>query len=275
MFGDVPMGWNIAGDKKTVTSFGKSNFEEYQAKFYTPDNLVVAVGGNPLGYDWLADIKKLLGNKTGKLDHNFEAVTVAQDEPRVLVEERKTDQTHLALGLPSLSETDSRQVVLDLLNIILGGSMSSRLFVEVREKRGLAYYVRSASENFHDTGVFSITTGVRNSHAIEALKIILDQIELIKSKPVEADELKRAKEFYKGKMALSLEGSQELTSFYAQQELYYGHQITPAELEKKVEAVSKEDILDLAKELFVKNHFNLAAIGTFTEENFYPILNRS
>ncbi|MCA9388562.1 insulinase family protein [Candidatus Berkelbacteria bacterium] len=274
IFGDVPMGWNIAGDKKTVNSFTKKNFEDYQTKFYTPDNIIVAVGGNEAEYDWLGSIKKLLGSKKGKLDHNFTGVMINQGRPKIVVEQRQTDQTHLAIGLPSLPETDSRQPVLDILNIILGGSMSSRLFIEVREKRGLAYYVRSANENFHDTGVFSVATGVRNSHAKEALKIILEQLDLIRSKPVENDELKRAKEFYKGKMALTLEGSQEVTSFYTQQELYYGHQITLAELEKKVEAVTKDDIQNLATELFVGDRLNLAAIGPFTEEDFCSILER-
>jgi predicted Zn-dependent peptidase len=270
----TPMGRNIAGTKETVTSFTSKTFADYQSQFYTPDNIIVSISGNPIGSHWETDVKKLLGDKTGTRARGFEATEDRQAAPRVLVEQRETDQTHLLLGLPMLKETDDRMPILNMLNTILGGSMSSRLFSEIREKRGLAYYVRSGVDTFHDTGLLAVATGVRNAEAKEALKLILKELTRIKQEPVSAAELKRAKENFKGKLALGLEGSSEVGSFVAQQELYHNRMLQPEELVEQVEAVTVKQIQNLANEFFNQSKLNLAAVGPFQEADFLPILEK-
>ncbi len=272
MYGETPMGRNIAGSKKTVTKFSKQTFESYQERFYTPDNIIVCVAGNPEGGQWQRAVEGVFADKAGTLAHGFEAALDVQASPRVLVERRPTDQTHLLLGFPGLKETDERQAVLSVMNTILGGTMSSRLFTEIREQRGLAYYVRSGYDAFHDTGVMTVATGVRNDQAKEAVAVILSELEHLASSPVTAKELTRAKEHFKGKLALSLEGSAELCSFMAQHELYYKRQVQPEELVEQVEAVTAADIQDLATTLFAPRRRNLAVIGPFAEDDLAPLL---
>ncbi len=273
MYGTTtPLGRNIAGTKETVTSFTKQTFEEYQAQFYTPDNIIVSVAGNPEGATWEQTLKGLLDAKEGTRARGFEAAVSLQQVPQVLVEHRPTDQTHLILGVPAFKETDDRLPALTMLNTILGGSMSSRLFSEIREQRGLAYYVRSGDDTFHDTGLLGISTGVRNDQAKEALRLILVELQKLRDERVTAAELTKAKEHYKGKMALGLEGSSEIGSFVAQQQLYHGRVIQPEELVARVEAVTAEQIQAIANELFVPERLNLAAVGPFKNDDFRPLL---
>lgn len=268
----TPMGRNIAGTRETVTAFTNRTFSDYQAEFYTPDNIIVSIAGNPTGANWETDVKRLLGSKTGTRARGFEAAESVQTAPRALVEHRDTDQTHLMLAVPMLKETDERMPILNMLNTILGGSMSSRLFSEIREKRGLAYYVRSGEETFHDTGVLAVATGVRNAEAKEALRLILKELARMKNEPVTPAELKKAKEHFKGKLALGLEGSSEVSSFVAQQELYHGQIMQPEELVVKAEAVTADQIQALANEFFVQSKLNVAAVGPFKDTDFLPIL---
>ena len=270
----TPMGRNIAGTKETVTSFTNKTFAQYQSQFYTPDNIIVSVSGNPGTSNWEKELTHLLGDKQGARARGFEAVVGVQQNPRVRVEHRETDQTHLMLGLPTFKETDDRLPILSVLNTIFGGSMSSRLFSEIREKRGLAYYVRSGEDTFHDTGLLGIATGVRNAEAKEALKVILTELKRLKEEPVTAAELKKAKEHFKGKLALGLEGSSEVGSFVAQQELYYGKIIQPEEMIDRVEAVTAEQIQMLSNEFFTRSSLNLAAVGPFKDQDFLPILEK-
>ena len=268
----TPMGRNIAGTKETVTQFTKQTFEDYQAQFYTPDNIIVSVAGNPEGSKWTHTLKDLLGSKRGKRARGFEAVVSTQQAPQVLIEKRPTDQTHLMLGIPMLKETDERMPILTVLNTILGGSMSSRLFSEIREQRGLAYYVRSGEETFHDTGLLGVATGVRNDQAKEALKLILIELKKFRDEQVTPAELTKAKEHFRGKMALGLEGSSEISSYVAQQQLYHGRTIQPEELVERVSAVTAEQVQALAQEFFLTEKLNLAAVGPFSNTDFQPIL---
>ncbi len=275
MYGaETPLGRNIAGTKETVTSFTSTTFADYQGQFYTPDNIIVSVAGNPGSHGWERELAALLGNKTGAKARGFESAAYVQSAPRVLTERRETDQTHLVLGIPMLKETDERLPVLTALNTILGGSMSSRLFSEIREKRGLAYYVRSGEDTFHDTGLLGIATGVRNAEAKEAVSLILTEVKRLKDEPVTAAELAKAKEHFKGKLALGLEGSSEVSSYVAQQELYHGKLIQPETLAEKVEQVTAAQIQELANEHFRPDRLNLAAVGPFAEGDFLPILER-
>ena len=272
LYGDSPLGRNIVGLPETIKAMTKETFTNYQSECYTPDNLIISVAGNPAGYDWLAEISKLMEGKQGSKVRNFESASDAQSIPRVRVDNRKTDQTHLVLAFRTFKQADERRFPLAVLSTILGGTMSSRLFNEVREKRGLAYYVRSTPDAYHDAGMFGISAGVNNAQAKEAVALILSELKRIKDEPVTEAELARAKENFRGRMALQLEESSALGGFLADQELYLGTQTQPEELVEKVSAVTAAQVQAIAKEFFVREHLNLALIGPFKEEEFSTIL---
>jgi predicted Zn-dependent peptidase len=258
-----------------VKSFDRTTFEKYQADCYTPDQIIVSIAGNPNEHDWMSELEQVFEPKSGTKARTMIAARDKQTKPAIKVEHRKTDQTHLVLSLRTFPQTDERRFILGVLSTILGGTMSSRLFNEIREKRGLAYYVRSGADGYHDAGSFAVSTGANNASAKEAVTVILAELKKLKDELVSKEELARAKENFRGKLALQLEESSSVGSFLAEQELYFGHQLQPEELIEKVNAVTTKDIQSLAQEFFVKEHLNLAAVGPFKNEDFQPLLEKA
>lgn len=275
MYGDTPMGRNIAGTPDRVRSFDKSTFVNYQSAWYTPDNIIVSVAGNPQDFDWESMLSERFSEKSGAKAGTYEPIVVSYDAPRVKIDHRPTDQTHLALALPTIAESDDLLPVQTVLSTILGGTMSSRLFSEIREKRGLAYYVRSGADAYHDTGSLIVSTGVRNAQAKEAISVILDQLDRLRREPIADAELRKAKEHFRGKMALQLEGSTEMASINAQQELYYGRQFTAEQLVAQVAAVTTADVQQFASRYFTREQLSLSAVGPFDPSDFLPILEKA
>ncbi|PIY80709.1 MAG: hypothetical protein COY80_01470, partial [Candidatus Pacebacteria bacterium CG_4_10_14_0_8_um_filter_42_14] len=189
---------------------------------------------------------------------------------RLLVETRKTEQAHLVLGWPGLPRTSVKKHVLSVLSTILGGSMSSRLFSEVREKRGLCYYVRSDVDYYHELGVVGASAGVDPTRTKEALSVILAECFALAdgSKPITGEELVRAKEHIIGSMVLSFEDSKSVAQFYGMRHLLLGEIESPEEITKKIQSVTLEELTNLAKELFVPGQQRLAVIGPFEEKEF-------
>ena len=272
LYGDSPLGRNIVGSPETIKAMTRETFTNYQRDSYTPDNLIISVAGNPNDIDWLASLTKTFSDKQGTKTRSFDAAPDAQSIPRVRVDNRRTDQTHMVLALRTFKQNDDRRFPLAVLSTILGGTMSSRLFNEVREKRGLAYYVRSAPDAYHDAGMFGIAAGVNNSQAKEALAVILSEVKRMKDEPVTEPELNRAKENFRGRMALQLEESSAMAGYLADQELYFGNLTQPEALLEKVNAVTAADVQAIANTFFVREHLNLAVVGPFKEEEFGTIL---
>jgi len=275
LYGDTPLGRNIVGKPETVKAFTKETFLGYQSDFYTPDNIIVSVAGNPEELQWLPALSDAFESKHGKQAREFLPASDTQTAPQVLVEHRETDQTHMVVSLRTFPQNDDRRFTLGLLSTILGGTMSSRLFNEIREKRGLAYYVRSSADAYHDAGMFGIATGANNAQAKEALTVILDEVKKLKDKPVLVEELKRAKENFRGRLALALEDSHSVSGYLAEQELYYGGVLQPEEAFEKVSKVTVKDIQALANDLFVREHLNTALIGPFKDADILPILEKA
>ncbi|MBI4185498.1 insulinase family protein [Candidatus Berkelbacteria bacterium] len=275
MYGQTPMGRNVAGEHETVNAFGKTDFEDYQRSWYTPDNLIVSMAGNPLKHHWTNELTELFGSKTGTKAGVFDPLKYQQSDPRVNIQFKATDQTHIALAIPTIQETDPLMPVQSVLHTILGGSMSSRLFNEVREQRGLAYYVRSSQDSYHDVGSLIISAGVRNASAKEAIEVILTQLSKLVAERVTAKELVKAKENFRGSLALQLEESSEIATYLASQELYHRQQFQPEELVAKIQAVTAGQVQDFAHTYIQKELLNLAAVGPFKESDFQPLLEKA
>jgi len=185
--------------------------------------------------------------------------------PRVKLQVKELEQYHLALGFPAYGYGDKRLAALTLLSVILGGTMSSRLFTEVREKRGYAYFVRASASIYQDVGNLAIQAGVASDKFEDAIKVIFNELRKLKSKPVGAAELKRAKNFVKGKTVLHLEDSNDLAEWFARQDLLEKRIESPESKLEKIFAVTPADIQAVARDIIRANRLTVAAVGPETD----------
>jgi predicted Zn-dependent peptidase len=190
-----------------------------------------------------------------------------------MIDHRETDQTHLYLGVRGYDILNPKRYAQDVLAVLLGGMMSSRMFMEVRERLGLAYYVKTSSESNQDTGFLVTQAGVENSKAEKAVLAILKEYKKVAQNKVPPKELKKAKEYIKGKMALNLESSDEVAAFYGAGELLEGKILTPKEVYDRIDKVTAGDVLAVAKDIFKPTKLNLALVGPHkNKETFNNIL---
>lgn len=265
LFGDHPLGRETLGSKDTIQKFKRDDFLSYRDKFYSPHNMIVVIAGGRNGADWEGKTAEIFGSVPVSTGENYEKVKSAQTKPALLIHHKKTDQAHMVLGFRSVPRTDPRRPVLKVLNNLFGENMSSRLFIEVRERRGLAYYVGSELGDFRDNGIFAAGAGVDIARAEDAVKVILEEFNKLKNVKVSAEELKRAKENLKGKLYLYLEESFAVAEFLAEQELFWERVEDAEKIIAGYEKVTPEEIQQLAKELFTPANLNLAMIAPFAE----------
>ena len=266
LYGDQPAGWDIAGTKKSVMSITRQDLVDYTNSQYSASNTICCVAGNFNDKEVVAKIKKYFSKiSTQKSKERFPVIE-KQKEPSQLLHFKKTDQTHLCLGVRAYNIFHPQKYAQEVLGVILGGMMSSRLFIEVREKLGIAYYVRTYSEANLDTGYLVTCAGIDNKNIEKAIKVILREYKKISEKGVPQQELKKAKDYIKGKTALFLESSDAQASFYASQELLERRILTPAQIFQRVDKVSKNAIMKIAKNIFQPEKLNLALIGPNKDE---------
>ncbi len=273
LYGNQPAGWDIAGTKESVKGITRNSLINYRQKQYVPSNTILCIAGN---FNKQKS-KKLIQECFAKVAEGSPAqkpeVIEKQKSPKCLLEYRKTDQSHLYLGVRGYNVFHPQRYTQDILGIILGGMMSSRLFVEVREKLGLAYYIKTEVEANPNTGFFATRAGVDNQRIEKAISAILKEYRKISQKKVSKDELKKAKNYIKGQTALTLETSDAQASFYSLQELLKKEISTPEEIYKKIDKVTQNDILNISKDIFRPEKLNLALIGPFKNKNkFQKIL---
>lgn len=265
MFGDQPMGWDQVGRKEVISGVKHEDFVGYKRNLYVPKNIVIGVGGR-LPADLRPRVEKYFKFEKGE-QNLFSAKLIENKETRnVHVRNKKTEQGHICVGVPAYSEEHPDHYALKLLSVILGGNMSSRMFLSVREKRGLAYYIHTATDDYTDCGILSTNAGVDLNRVEMAVSAIVDEYKKIAEKPVPTHELRKSQEFLKGKIILRLEDSEEYAHFLGKYELLYNRARTPEEVMKKIEAVTVSDVHRVARNIFDKNKLRLAAIGPFENE---------
>jgi len=273
IFSGNPLGWLTTGSRQSVSAIKREDFLDYTKRFYQGSDMVLAVAGK-------VDQKQVeeLASKyfscfsKGKKEKFIEFKN-GQNKPKVKIDFKKTDQAHLYFGYPAFSFLDKDKTVLEVLSAILGGGMSSRLFIQVRERRGLAYYVSSVTDLFHETGLIAARAGLNLGKIEEAILVIKEEFEKLKSGDVKEEELKKAKDFIKGRVALHLENSRSVAGRFAEHELLEGKIETPEEFFTKIEKVSLEDIKRVANRLFLPQKANLAIIGPFEDkEKFLKLI---
>jgi predicted Zn-dependent peptidase len=257
----LPLGREIAGTRETVESISRAATLDYWRRYYRPGNVVLSAVGDVEHSQVVELAAKLYGDWEPASVPALAPTEPPAGVPRVLLERRPTEQTNLCLIMPGLSYEHPDFYVLQVLNAILGDGMSSRLFLEVREQQGLAYDVSSAPMSYHDTGSFLIYAGVDPERTAPAIRAILDELARLRDEPVTPDELQRAKEYNKGRMALRLEDTHAVASWLAGQELLRGHVLTLDEVMARFDAVGAEDVRRVASALFRSEWLRLAVIG--------------
>lgn len=268
-----PMGRDVGGTKDSVSSITRNSLADYHHHQYGPQNSVIAIAGNISHSVAVAETEKLFGdwNKTTPLDwHRVKNPDVAS--ARVAVGNRKTDQAHLALAMNGVSSMDSRRYSMGLLNTILGEGMSSRLFMELREKRGLAYDVASHASHYKDCGALTAYCGVDPSKINETLVVLQHELSRICMDASE-DELSNAQAFATGRLYLRLEDTRAVMSWLGGQELLFNEVKTPEKVVEEVRSVSINDIHAVASEFLHPTFYKLAVVGPYrSEERFRKLL---
>ena len=270
LYGDQPLGWDIIGRKETVRGATRETFTDYVDRWYRPERMVVGVGGR-IGEGLLPRVEELLGDLEPRETGAPAPLELPPNGSRVIVHTKASDQAHLILGVRSRPLVDPDRYVLQLLATVLGGGMSSRLFTEVRERRGLAYYVFATNHAYTEAGSLHAQSGVDINRIDDAVSTIVDQFRLLASEPVPADELEKARSFAKGRFVLQLESPHGQIMFGLRREVLEGEATEPADVLAALDAVTAEDVQRVAQGV-LESGFRLAVIGPFDDPDRFERL---
>ncbi|MCK4993866.1 MAG: insulinase family protein [Candidatus Omnitrophica bacterium] len=264
------LGRNLAGEVKTLNGINKEQLLQFKKKYYDLSNMLICVCGDiehSQLLKMLDGVFKHKGRSSKKKYKNSgsEQVSVNQREPRVSLINKETQQSHIALGTHSLTRIHPLRYALILLHIILGANMSSRLFNEVREKRGYAYEIATAVKRYDDTGAFIVHAGVVNKKLIDACSLILKELKKTCKSPVKATELLRAKEYFSGQMLMSLDDNLDRMVWVGEKLVNNRKVLDPTEIIKAVDAVTPDEIMKVGNLIFSKGNFNLSVVGPVDE----------
>ena len=265
---DQPLGREVIGYKETVSSLAREHLLNYVARRYMPNNTVITIAGNIQHEEAVAQIEPLFDKwAAGELLTGY-ITNDKQTEARLRIEPRDIEQAHLCLAVHGFSRSHPQRFTLDLLNTVLGGGMSSRLFTEIREHRGLAYDIHSYTEHFLNSGSFGIYAGVDPEKIETAVAAILEELSKIRQ-GITAGELTRAKELSKGRLYLRFEDSQNVALWYGAQEILTQQILDIDDGISIVDAITIHELTEVAKEILTDSGFNLAVTGPIKEEKSY------
>jgi len=266
VFRGDPLGRNVIGTDQSIRKINSDDLRNFVSEYYHSKNMVVAVAGNIP-----PELETTIQNHFGPLSPGNVAkhplVNIAADKASVVIDNRKIEQTHLVLGLESLSSVDQDYFALQVMNNILGQGLSSRIVTEVREKRGLAYSVSSDVDSFHDTGLFMIYAGVNKLKLVDALSCIVNELSKITKHKVSSGELNKSKQSMVGRIELSLENTVGIAQRFGIDELINERVLPTREIISLIERVTEEDILRVATRIFKSEKLSLSVIGEVEGES--------
>ncbi len=269
IYSSTPLGQRVIGPAENIKRLKRDEFYSYMKQWYQPKNMVLAIAGGMDGEveKLVEKVFKKMGESKISYTDQPKKLSFLQEKPRVEVVNKAIQQAHFCLGVRSLERTHKDRYALGVLNTVLGGSTSSRLWDEIREKRGLVYYVRSSAYGFFETGYLMTQAGCDVNKIDEAIKVTLGEYLKLREKPVLTKELKLAKEYLKGRLALGLEDSQAVAGEFGESLLLEGRVRTVEEIKKGVEKVKLEDVQRVAKQIFDMKSLNLTVVGPFKEKD--------
>ena len=268
-----PLGRDVAGSKESIASLDRDKLLAYMKRHYLPNNTVVSVAGNVEHEAVVKQIAACLGDWARGEAASYQPARDGQNEPRVRVLNKDTEQAYLCLSVPGLPRNHPDRLNLRLLNTVLGGGMSSRLFTGIREKQGLAYSVHSYISALYDTGVVGVYAGVDPGHIEATIRAILEELDNLRQEVIPSEELARAKDLTKAQLLLSMEDSFSVALWFGSQEILFSEILTCEEAIEEIEAITTADIRRVAQTLFLDEKLNLAVVGPFkSEEGFRELL---
>jgi predicted Zn-dependent peptidase len=272
LYGDTPLGWDIIGRKETVRGAKRETFLDYLERWYRAPRMVAGIAGN-LGDGLIPRLEELLGDVPDGASGQPLPAEWRQDAPQVKLHTKQSDQAHIRVGVHSYPLVHPDRYALSLLSTVLGGGMSSRLFTEVRERRGLAYYIYGHQQGYTDTGTLFAQGGVDINRIDDAVQTVVSEFARMAAEPIEADELEKARNFAKGRLVLSLEDPKGMIMFGLRNEVLEGNLREPDEVLAGLDAVTIEDVQRVAQDIIREDRLNFALIGPFDDpERFEKLL---
>ena len=274
LYGDTPMGRDIGGKKEVIKALARKDFIDYMKSLYSADNITVVVAGGVEAKKTEELVEKYFGDMPTFDIVRYSKLVENQVKPALTIKKKDTEQVHIAVGFRTIPLKSKEKYAFEVLASILGGGMSSRLFSEVREKRGLAYYVRTNSDLYQDAGTFYSTSGLDKNKVEEGIEVIIEEYSKFASgrANLTEKELSKAKEFLKGHFILGLEDSHSVAWYYALGETLEKNLVDPKEVIAKIDKVTLEEVENLAKKYFKEETLNLAIIGNFSDRQKFEKL---
>jgi predicted Zn-dependent peptidase len=260
------LGASIIGTVESVSSMGREDIDSFRKRYYACANIIVSAAGFLDHEKFAKSVQRIFSSSKPGAPNLFLPAQEKQNKPQLKICYKDTEQTHMALGFHSLRRDHPLKHALGILHVILGANMSSRLFNEVREKRGLAYEIGTAVKRFDDTGSFAVHAGIDNHKVSQATKLILQELRKCKDKPVTIGEFKRAKEFYLGQLMLALEDTLDHMLWIGETTAVLDKTYSLEEIVSEVKKVKREDLRLVAKEVFQEKKLNLALIGPLKDK---------
>jgi len=273
LYGDQPAGRSITGTKENVSAFNRKIVMDYRNNNYVSGATTVAVAGSFDEAEIVKSIERQFEGMSQGPKHQKTKVVDGQDNPRIFLKTKETDQTHIVLGVRTFDIHSKNNPALRVLSGVLGGGMSSRLFQKVREELAAGYYVGTSPESFTDHGFLQVAAGLKHEKVREVIVAVLEEFSRLKNEKVPAEELKKVKDYLTGTMYLGLESSDSLAEYYAIQEILRKPIKKPDEVAKEIESVTVSQVAEVARQIFKPESLNLAVIGRFAnKEDFSSLL---
>jgi predicted Zn-dependent peptidase len=263
---DQPLGRTLAGSPETVSRMTRADILKYKKGYYHNSNILVSVSGDVDHDEVLTRVADIYKTRRAEKPSIFVSAKSAQSKPHTHFYEKKTEQTHLVIGLHALPRMHPDRYKLGLLHVMLGANMSSRLFEEVREKRGLAYEIKSGISGYQDAGAFTVSAGVETQKTVRAVAVIMRELAKVRKTPVKAGELRRAKDYFMSQVSLGVEDTLDHLLWAGEKALCSGELPDKSEIRQKIESVTVEDIRQVAQKIFRTGNLNLSLIGPVPEK---------
>ena len=260
-----PVGRSIIGTEETVGSVSSVDLRSYITRYYRPERLVIAVAGKVDHQEVVELAEQYFGDMERGPEESFQATIFSQSAPKVRLVTRPTEQAHLCIGHPAIPYTDDRRYTQGMIDAILSSGMSSRLFQEIREKRGLVYSVYGYFRQYEDVGQGVVYAGTDLQRIEETIDAVLEELDKIRTDIVPAEELQRTKDLRKGRILMGLEDSRSVAGWIGSQELTFGEIQTPDEVMERIDAVNADDMLELARELIREEWLSLVVVGPYED----------
>lgn len=261
-----PLGLPLAGSAESVTSIKREDIVSYKETYYNPNNMLLIGTGRVNEADLSALASKYLSRVSPKNIPNFDKAKKDQKAPFLSLNFKETEQTHVAIGFHAPDRFSPDKYAASILNIIMGANMSSRLFHIVRDEMALCYEISSSMRRYEDTGAFVIGAGLEEKKLIKALEVIFRELDSIRKEPVKSEELERAKEFYKGQLLFTMEDTMSLMLWLGEKAIAKEKEFDPKSIIKKIESVTRDDLMRVASDIFKDDSLNMAVIGPVKDE---------